>query len=164
MTLKFGASGFNEGNLKIQESGQLWFAQALEKRSDGALKIEFIGSNAICNQLDCVKKTQQGIVDLFTASTQNSAGSAPYYNVLDFAYMFPSGRRSTTSCTARRARSCCASRCASAAQHPVPVQPLRVARPDAGQEVRRQARRSPASTSSPAPRTASPAPSSAASR
>jgi TRAP-type C4-dicarboxylate transport system substrate-binding protein len=90
MTLKFGASGFNEANLKIQESGQLWFAQELEKRSDGALKVEFIGSNAICNQLDCVKKTQQGIVDLYTASTQNSAGSAPYYNVLDFAYMFPS--------------------------------------------------------------------------
>ena len=90
MTLKFGASGFNEENLKIQESGQLWFAQELEKRSDGALKIEFIGSNAICNQLDCVKKAQQGIVDLFSASTQNSAGAAPYYNVLDFAYMFPS--------------------------------------------------------------------------
>lgn len=89
-TLKFGAAGFNESNLKIQESGQLWFARELERRSEGALKIEFIGNNAICNQGDCVKKTQQGIVDLFTASTQNSAGSAPYYNVLDFAYMFPS--------------------------------------------------------------------------
>ncbi len=89
VTLKFGASGFNETNLKIQESGQLWFAQQLEQRSNGAMKIEFIGSNAICNQLDCVKKTQQGIVDLYSASTQNSAGSAPYYNVLDFAYMFP---------------------------------------------------------------------------
>jgi TRAP-type C4-dicarboxylate transport system substrate-binding protein len=90
LTLKFGAAGFNEENLKIQESGQLWFAQQLEKRSEGALKIDFIGNNAICNQGDCVKKTQQGIVDIFTASTQNSAGSAPYYNVLDFAYMFPS--------------------------------------------------------------------------
>lgn len=88
--LKFGASGFNEQNLKIQESGQIWFAKKLEEESDGALQIDFIGSNAICNQLDCVKKAQQGIVDLFTASTQNSAGSAPYYNVLDFAYMFPS--------------------------------------------------------------------------
>ncbi len=89
-TLKFGAAGFNEENLKIQESGQLWFAQELEKRTDGALKIEFIGNNQICNQSDCVKKTQQGILDMFTASTQNSAGAAPYYNVLDFAYMFPS--------------------------------------------------------------------------
>lgn len=90
VTLKFGAAGFNENNLKIQESGQLWFAQELEKRSNGALRIEFIGNNQLCNQLDCVKKTQQGIVDLFSASTQNSAGAAPYYNVLDFAYMFPS--------------------------------------------------------------------------
>lgn len=87
--LKFGAAGFNPENLKIQESGQLWFAQELEKRSNGALQIDFIGNNAICNQGDCVKKTQQGIVDMYTASTQNSAGSAPYYNVLDFAYMFP---------------------------------------------------------------------------
>ena len=90
VTLKFGASGFNEANLKIQESGQIWFSQELEKRSNGAIKVDFIGSNAICNQGDCVKKAQQGIVDLFSASTQNSAGSAPYYNVLDFAYMFPS--------------------------------------------------------------------------
>ena len=89
VTLKFGASGFNEANLKIQESGQIWYAQEVEKRSNGAIKIDFIGSNAICNQGDCVKKAQQGIVDLFSASTQNSAGSAPYYNVLDFAYMFP---------------------------------------------------------------------------
>ena len=89
VTLKFGASGFNEANLKIQESGQIWFAQEVEKRSNGAIKVDFIGSNAICNQGDCVKKAQQGIIDLFSASTQNSAGSAPYYNVLDFAYMFP---------------------------------------------------------------------------
>lgn len=90
VTLKFGASGFNETNLKIQESGQIWFSQELERRSEGAIKVDFIGSNAICNQGDCVKKAQQGIVDLFSASTQNSAGSAPYYNVLDFAYQFPS--------------------------------------------------------------------------
>ena len=38
----------------------------------------------------CVEKTQQGIVDIYAASTQNSAGGAPYLNVLDYAYMFPS--------------------------------------------------------------------------
>ncbi|MCK4867105.1 MAG: TRAP transporter substrate-binding protein DctP, partial [Alphaproteobacteria bacterium] len=32
---------------------------------------------------------QQGIVDIYAASTQNSAGGAPYLNVLDYAYMFP---------------------------------------------------------------------------
>ncbi len=89
-TLKFGASGFNEENLDIQKSGQLFFAQDLEERTNGAIKVEFIGNNQICGQTDCVKKTQQGIVDLFSASTQNSAGGAPYLNVLDYAYLFPS--------------------------------------------------------------------------
>lgn len=88
-TLKFGASGFNERNLLIERAGCLEFVRDLEERSDGAIRVEFIGDNAICGQLNCVKKTQQGIVDIFAASTQNSAGGAPYYNVLDYAYMFP---------------------------------------------------------------------------
>jgi TRAP-type transport system periplasmic protein len=89
-TLKFGAAGFNERNLLIERAGCLQFAADLEERTDGAIRIEFIGNNQICGQLDCVKKTQQGIVDLYAASTQNSAGGAPYLNVLDYAYMFPS--------------------------------------------------------------------------
>jgi TRAP-type C4-dicarboxylate transport system substrate-binding protein len=89
-TLKFGAAGFNETNLDIQKSGQLFFARDLEERTNGAIRVEFIGSNQICGQTDCVKKTQQGIVDIYSASTQNSAGGAPYLNVLDYAYMFPS--------------------------------------------------------------------------
>ena len=88
--LKFGASGFNEKNLDIQKSGQLFFAKDLEDRTNGAIRVEFIGSNQICGQTNCVKKTQQGIVDIYSASTQNSAGGAPYLNVLDYAYMFPS--------------------------------------------------------------------------
>nr|WP_300309152.1 TRAP transporter substrate-binding protein [Halomonas sp.] len=87
--LRFGASGFNERNLQIQKSGQLFFARDLEERTNGAIRVEFMGSNEVCNQLDCVSKTQQGIVDIFSASTQNSAGGAPYLNVLDFAYLFP---------------------------------------------------------------------------
>lgn len=88
-TLKFGASGFNEKNLLIERAGCLEFVRDVEERTDGAIRIEFIGNNQICGQLNCVKKTQQGIVDIFAASTQNSAGGAPYYNVLDYAYMFP---------------------------------------------------------------------------
>ncbi len=89
-TLKFGAAGFNERNLLIERAGCLQFVNDVEERTDGAIRIEFIGNNQICGQLDCVKKTQQGIVDLYAASTQNSAGGAPYLNVLDYAYMFPS--------------------------------------------------------------------------
>ncbi|MEH6471357.1 MAG: TRAP transporter substrate-binding protein DctP [Halopseudomonas sp.] len=88
-TLKFGASGFNENNLLIERAGCLDFAYDIEERTDGEIRVEFIGDNQICGQLNCVKKTQQGIIDMFTASTQNSAGAAPYLNVLDYAYMFP---------------------------------------------------------------------------
>ncbi len=89
-TLKFGAAGFNEKNLLIERAGCLQFVNDLEERTDGEIRIEFIGDNQICGQLDCVKKTQQGIVDIYAASTQNSAGGAPYLNVLDYAFMFPS--------------------------------------------------------------------------
>jgi TRAP-type C4-dicarboxylate transport system substrate-binding protein len=88
-TLKFGASDFNARNLLIERAGALEFARDLEERTDGEIRIEFIGDNQICGQLSCVKKTQQGIVDIYAASTQNSAGGAPYLNVLDYAYMFP---------------------------------------------------------------------------
>ncbi len=88
-TLKFGASGFNERNLLIERAGCLEFTRDLEERTDGEIRVEFIGDNQICGQLSCVEKTQQGIVDIYAASTQNSAGGAPYYNVLDFAYQFP---------------------------------------------------------------------------
>ena len=87
--LKFGASGFNEKNLLIERAGCLDFLQDIEARSNGEIRIEFIGDNQICGQTTCVKKTQQGITQMFSASTQNSAGGAPYLNVLDYAYMFP---------------------------------------------------------------------------
>ncbi|WP_110278232.1 TRAP transporter substrate-binding protein [Loktanella sp. PT4BL] len=86
--LKFGASGFNARNLLIERAGALEFARDLEARTDGEIRIEFIGDNQICGQTSCVEKTQQGIVDIYAASTQNSAGGAPYLNVLDYAYMF----------------------------------------------------------------------------
>jgi TRAP-type C4-dicarboxylate transport system substrate-binding protein len=92
-TLKFGAAGFNERNLLIERAGCLQFVNDLEERTDGEIRVEFIGNNQICGQLNCVKKAQQGIVDIYAASTQNSAGGSPYLNVLDYAYMFP-GRAS----------------------------------------------------------------------
>jgi TRAP-type C4-dicarboxylate transport system substrate-binding protein len=87
-TFKFGAAGFNERNLLIERAGCLEFARDLESRTDGEIRVEFIGDNQICGQTSCVEKAQQGIVDIYAASTQNSAGGAPYLNVLDYAYMF----------------------------------------------------------------------------
>ena len=88
-TLRFGAAGFNAQNLLIERNGILEFVRDIESRTDGEIRVEFIGDNQICGQLDCVSRTIEGIVDMFAASTQNSAGGAPYLNVLDFAYMFP---------------------------------------------------------------------------
>ena len=87
-TLKLGAAGFNQRNLLIERAGVLEFARDLESRTDGEIRVEFIGDNQICGQTSCVEKTQSGIVDMYAASTQNSAGGAPYLNVLDYAYMF----------------------------------------------------------------------------
>lgn len=92
-TLKFGAAGFNQRNLLIERAGCLEFARDLESRTDGEIRVEFIGDNQICGQLSCVEKAQNGIIDIYAASTQNSAGGAPYLNVLDYAYVFP-GRAS----------------------------------------------------------------------
>ena len=89
-TIKLGAAGFNPQNLLIERAGVLDFARDLEERTDGEIRVEFIGNNQICGQLNCVEKTQLGVIDAYAASTQNSAGGAPYLNVLDYAYMFPS--------------------------------------------------------------------------
>lgn len=90
VTLKYGAAGYTPQILSVEKAGMLHFVRELEARTDGAVRVEYLDGGQICNQLDCIKKTQQGIVDIFSASTQNSAASAPYYNVLDYPYMFPS--------------------------------------------------------------------------
>ncbi|MGH1484104.1 MAG: TRAP transporter substrate-binding protein, partial [Geminicoccales bacterium] len=46
-TLKFGAAGFNQDNLLIERAGCLEFARDLEERTDGEIRIEFIGNNQI---------------------------------------------------------------------------------------------------------------------
>ena len=53
-TLKFGAAGFNPRNLLIERAGALEFARDLEARTDGEIRIEFIGDNQICSQPNCV--------------------------------------------------------------------------------------------------------------
>ena len=62
--LKFGAAGFNQDNLLIERAGCLEFVRDLEERTDGEIRVEFIGNNQICGQLSAVlRKAQQGIID-----------------------------------------------------------------------------------------------------
>ena len=60
-SLKFGAAGFNARNLLIERAGALEFARDLEARTDGEIRIEFIGDNQICGQLSCVEKPSRGL-------------------------------------------------------------------------------------------------------
>lgn len=88
--LKYGGASYTENGLKVLPTGPLSFIADIEERSDGEIRVEFIGGNKICTELSCAKMCQQGEVDFFSASSQNAAGSAPYFNVLDFAYLWPS--------------------------------------------------------------------------
>ena len=47
-TLKMGASGFNSRNLLIERMGALEFCRDLEERTEGEIRVEFIGDN-LCN-------------------------------------------------------------------------------------------------------------------
>lgn len=89
-TFKMGGTTFNESQLRIMRSGAFEFIRDVEERSDGAIRIEFIGNAQMCGDLTCLRKAQQGIIDLFMCATQNAAPAAVYYNVLDFPYMFAS--------------------------------------------------------------------------
>ena len=55
-TFKLGAAGFNARNLLIERAGVLEFARDLESRTDGEIRVEFIGDNQICGQTSCVEK------------------------------------------------------------------------------------------------------------
>ncbi|MDL2271836.1 TRAP transporter substrate-binding protein [Desulfovibrio sp. OttesenSCG-928-I05] len=89
-SLKFGGADKDARRLLVNRIGFLDFVRDLEERTDGAMRIEYIGANQICTEMNAVSKAQQGIIDIYGCATQNAAASAPYYNVLDFAYMFPS--------------------------------------------------------------------------
>ena len=86
--LKLGTSQSAETLLKTR-MGTLSFISDLESRTNGEIRVEFIGSNKLCNELTCVKLCQEGDVDIFTTTTQNAAHRAMYMNVLDFPYLWP---------------------------------------------------------------------------
>lgn len=88
-TFKFGGADKDARGLLMNRIGFLDFCRDIEERTDGAVRVEYIGANQISTEMNGVSKCQQGIIDIFGCSTQNASASAPYYNVLDFAYMFP---------------------------------------------------------------------------
>lgn len=108
--LKFGASGFNEKNLDIQKSGQLFFAKDLEARTNGAIRVEFIGSNQICGQTNCVKKLSKALLisTLPPRKTRQVVRLISTFSITPTC--FRRERRSITSSTAKRVKRYCESR------------------------------------------------------
>ena len=63
-TLKFGAAGFNEKNLLVERAGCLQFVNDIEERTDGAIRVEFIGNNQICQTVICTSRPRDEVIDL----------------------------------------------------------------------------------------------------
>ncbi|MEH6628239.1 MAG: TRAP transporter substrate-binding protein DctP [Motiliproteus sp.] len=88
--LKFGAAHFTRPGLEILPNGSLPFIADLEERTDGEIRVEYFGGNQLCRELACTKMCINGEVDFFSASTQNASTAAPYFNIFDFAFLWPS--------------------------------------------------------------------------
>ncbi|MBF0412391.1 MAG: TRAP transporter substrate-binding protein DctP [Desulfamplus sp.] len=88
-TLTYAITIAGKTLFQINGFGYFEFIRDIEARTDGEIRIEFIPGSEICNEMTCVKKAMQGIVDIYSSSIQNAAGVAEYFNVLNFPYLFP---------------------------------------------------------------------------
>jgi len=75
---------------RIIRFGYWEFASDLEMRTDGEVRVDVLGANAICAEQVCVQKAMQGVIDIASSSTQNASSVAPWLNAIDFPYMFQS--------------------------------------------------------------------------
>ena len=90
VSLTYGTAIFNKDAELVDPVGCSQFLRDIEERTDGEIRVELIDQNRICKQEDCARKAREGIIDLYSATTQNSADVEEYFNVLDFPYLFPS--------------------------------------------------------------------------
>jgi len=88
--LRFGVSGHTPATMQVLRLGLVEFKEDLEKRTNGTVNVELLGGNSICTELTCVQKCLAGTVHGYNSSTQNAARTVPFFNCLDFPYLFPS--------------------------------------------------------------------------
>jgi TRAP-type C4-dicarboxylate transport system substrate-binding protein len=74
----------------VQRVGFYEFAREVTKRTDGEVQIEVVAGGTLCGELTCPQKLAGRVVDIGTSSSQNAAPTFPYYNVLDYAFLWPS--------------------------------------------------------------------------
>jgi TRAP-type transport system periplasmic protein len=90
VTLRFGISGQTPATTQVYKLGIYEFKEEVARRTNGAVNIELLGGNSVCTELTCIQKALAGSIQGFLSSTQNAANTVPFYNCLDFPYMFPS--------------------------------------------------------------------------
>jgi len=87
--LRMGTAFSNQQTL-ISRVGTLTFAQDIEERTDGEIRIEILDAGTVCNEPTCIQQSMQGVLDIGLSSTQNASSVAPWLNALDFPFMFQS--------------------------------------------------------------------------
>lgn len=89
VNLRFGVSGHTPATTKVLRLGIYEFKEDVARRTNGAVNIELLGGNSVCTELTCVQKCLAGTVHGYNSSTQNAALTVPFFNCLDFPYLFP---------------------------------------------------------------------------
>lgn len=86
---RYGVSGHSIETQWISHVGTLDFVRDVEERTQGEIHIEYLGSGSICNEMSCMEKCIQGVIDFTNTSTQNSSIVATYLLILDFGALWP---------------------------------------------------------------------------
>ena len=89
VNLRFGVSGHSPATSEILRIGIYEFKDEVARRTNGEVNIELFGGNSLCTELTCIQKCLTGTVQGFNSSTQNAAHTVPFFNALDFPFMFP---------------------------------------------------------------------------
>jgi len=90
VNLRFGISGHTPATTKVLRIGIYEFKEEVTRLTNGAVNIELLGGNSICTELTCIQKCLAGTVHGYNSSTQNAAHTVPFFNALDFPFLFPS--------------------------------------------------------------------------
>lgn len=89
VNLRFGVSGHSPASSSVLRIGIYEFKDDIAKRTNGDVNVELFGGNSLCTELTCIQKCLSGTVHGFNSSTQNAAHTVPFFNGLDFPFMFP---------------------------------------------------------------------------
>ncbi|MFB6093546.1 MAG: TRAP transporter substrate-binding protein [Halanaeroarchaeum sp.] len=98
-TFRYGTVGSSDGNSMgdLDPYGAWTLADRLDRRSDGDVQMNIIGSGQLCGEQDCVSKIMANIVEAGTTSVGNSTKYSPENDLWALPYLFPADNRAALS-------------------------------------------------------------------